>query len=735
MKLRTLALLTLGCCLTPTTTLYAQINITGKVVNAETGVPVKGANIRVSNSLNGTTTNNSGDFSLKLPEGTHTLRITHVGYEQSRHTASKSEKDILIKLQENYVNMNQVVVTGTGTHRRMDNSPVPIQVITAKDLQQAGITNFEDAMTKLNPNISFMTNGMGTTMSMNGMNEDYVLILENGKRLAGEDRYTRIDMANVKRIEILNGAASALYGSDAIAGVINIITDDARNKVNIASNSRYSTKNRFTQSANADFNLGKFGSYTSYQRQQADGWQLSPLTINKKDELVETNKQASTAFHSNTVNQRFTFDPTDRLSFYARGGFYNHKTDRPIPEGDNTTKYDMRYETYTYGGGAQYMINKSSYLNADYFSDNYSSYKDYFMDDSKAKLNAGDSEMTKRLHHHNLNVKGIFSMGDHNKISAGLEYIKESLTSESDNIDGRSMYTAAIYAQDEINISKHFQAYVGLRYIYHETFKNYATPNIALLYKVGGFNFRGSYASGFRTPDLSALYITSESKTGSTRKYTIGNINLKPEKSDNYTLSAEYVHSRFSISVSAFANNVRDMINYRVFTEEERDAYNRGNGTDYDEVKQRDNIEKARIRGISVSLNSYLGAGFSLNGGYSFTDAKDKSKDMPIDKSVKHPGNLAALWNHRWNNYYLTVNLNCRVQGERYSQNYGYAPKFQLWNLHTTHSFNLGNFILEPGAGVENIFNYKDDRPFNSNYATLTPGCSPYVSLAIRFKQ
>ena len=100
------------------------------------------------------------------------------------------------------------------------------------------------------------------------------------------------------------------------------------------------------------------------------------------------------------------------------------------------------------------------------------------------------------------------------------------------------------------------------------------------------------------------------------------------------------------------------MINYRVFTEEERDAYNRGNGTDYDEVKQRDNIEKARIRGISVSLNSYLGAGFSLNGGYSFTDAKDKSKDMPIDKSVKHTGNLAALWNHRWNNYYLTVNLN-----------------------------------------------------------------------------
>lgn len=110
----------------------------------------------------------------------------------------------------------------------MTDSPVPVSVITAKDISSTNISTLEEALVKLTPNISSYTNGMGTTMSLNGINEDYILILENGKRLAGEDRYTRINVANVKRIEILNGAASALYGSDAIGGVINIITDDAR---------------------------------------------------------------------------------------------------------------------------------------------------------------------------------------------------------------------------------------------------------------------------------------------------------------------------------------------------------------------------------------------------------------------------------------------------------------------------------------------------------------------------
>lgn len=110
----------------------------------------------------------------------------------------------------------------------MTDSPVPVSVITAKDLSNASVTSLDEALQKLTPSFSSMTNGMGTTLSLNGLPDDYFIFLENGKRLYGDDTYARINVAKIKRIEILNGASSALYGTNAIGGVINIITDDVK---------------------------------------------------------------------------------------------------------------------------------------------------------------------------------------------------------------------------------------------------------------------------------------------------------------------------------------------------------------------------------------------------------------------------------------------------------------------------------------------------------------------------
>ena len=294
--------------------MFAQTALKGKVVNAETNEPVVGANIRIDHSLAGCTTNGKGEFNISnLPEGTHTLSVTHVSFLPQKYTADSQDENILIKMNESYINLGQVVITGTGTHRRMTNSPVPIQVITAKDLGNANVTNLEDALVKLTPNVTTMTNGMGTTLSLNGMNEDYMLLLENGKRLTGDDRYTRINIANIKRIEILSGAASALYGSDAIGGVINIITDDTKNAVNVSNYTHYTSKGRFSENINADVNAGKFSSYTSYQRREADNWQVNDLDENG----YKTGRPMSTGFLSDNISQRFAYNATDRLSFYV----------------------------------------------------------------------------------------------------------------------------------------------------------------------------------------------------------------------------------------------------------------------------------------------------------------------------------------------------------------------------------------------------------------------------------
>lgn len=751
------SLTALLCCMV--VSMFAQISLSGKVVNAETNDPVVGANIRIDHSLAGCTTNGKGEFTISnLPEGKHLLSVTHVSFLPQKYTANTGEKDILIKMTESYINLGQVVITGTGTHRRMSNSPVPIQVITAKDLGNANVTSLEDALVKLTPNVTTMTNGMGTTLSLNGMNEDYMLLLENGKRLTGDDRYTRINIGNVKRIEILSGAASALYGSDAIGGVINIITDDAKNTVNVSNYTHYTSKGRFSENINADINSGKFSSYTSYQRREADNWQVNDTDENG----YKTGRPMSTGFMSDNISQRFAYNATDRLSFYVRGNYYNYNTRRPetatyfkkgkkkdedgkpIYEETQAYTYNMLHDTYTYGAGAKYMINKSAYIDADFFADNYTSKYDYFL--KSGDFERGDKETRKKTRYYNATVKGIFKPNSWNKVSTGIEYINENFSSESDNISFKNMYTFALFAQDEITILRDLQAVVGIRYLYNENFKNYATPNVALMYKIDHFNFRASYATGYRAPTLSQLYATDEAKTAS--RYTIGNPNLKPEKSNFFSLNGEYTCSRFSIAATGFYNDIKDMINYRVLSDEEIQQMGLGElHEQFSTIRQRDNVDRSKIKGISVNANFYLGAGLTLGGGYIYTDTEAKTlehdsktnKDVvvitPVDKSVKNAANVHARWDHDWNNYHLNVNLSGHIQGERYSSTYGYAPKYQQWDLNTRHTFNLDAFILEPGIGIENIFNKRDDRPWNSNFSTINPGRAVYISLAVKFKK
>ena len=171
--------------------------------------------------------------------------------------------------------LNPVVVTGTGTYHRSDNSPVAVKVITAKELKDTHVLTLQEALTRLTTHITTHTSGMGTFVNFNGISDDYIVILENGKRVSGDDRWSRISLANVRRIEIFSGAASALYGSDAIAGVINIITDDSKEPVSASSTTKVMNHGRLDEDIAVDFTAGKFSSHTSYTYHQADNWQVN----------------------------------------------------------------------------------------------------------------------------------------------------------------------------------------------------------------------------------------------------------------------------------------------------------------------------------------------------------------------------------------------------------------------------------------------------------------------------
>lgn len=650
-------------------------------------------------------------------------------------------------------NLTQVVVTGTGTHSKAKDAVIPVKVLTAEDLRKAHATSLEQALVMLTPSITTMTNGMGTTMMMNGLNEDYILILENGKRLTGDDRYTRINMANIKRIEVLNGASSALYGSEAIGGVINIITEgsnmyskgESREHVNVTNQTQVSSKNRLTESISADVTKGHFSSSTGFQYRQAGNWQVNSQEL-VNNVLKPTGRVMSQGFHSNQLNQRLAWDFGKGLSVYARGSYYDYKTDRPQQatyfKGSKFTEtpaytYDLDHENYLYGAGATWKVNNKVYLEADFYADNLTSERDSF--DTYRK---GGKQLTKRTHYYNGTVKGIFRLGDWNKLSAGVEYVHE--TYEAYNLSFHRTYTLSVFAQDEMRIIKDLNAVLGVRYIEDKNFGSYATPSVALMYSPGPVRLRANYSTGYRTPTLVQTYYENDE----TKNITIGNTDLAPEKSNFYSLNAEYNSKWMTVHATAFMNDVRDMISYRVMPDAE--VAERGLDVKYPtatKYQQRDNVDRAKVKGVTVGTTFFTPVGLKLGGSYTYTHAKQRNTTLnastqlyevalePTDRSMRHTGHVFADWAHTWRKYTLDVNLNGHLQGKRWSTSYGYAPHYAQFDLSTTHTWHMANVDLEPGIGIENILNKRDTRPWCSNFSTLHPGRCLYASFAVKFKK
>ena len=252
-------------------------------------------------------------------------------------------------------NLNPVVVTGSGHHQRLKSTATPVHVLSNLEIREQGIATFDQALTRMLPQVSMAPNSMGTFLRLNGLGNKYILILINGQKLSGDISnnvdLNRINMSRVKRIEILDGAASSLYGSDAIAGVINIITDQPTSSlVSVTSDTHVSGKGILTQGVNVDIFKNGFGSYTTFTHDRADSYQNNALEY-KKGSDTETQQTIApffTGYRSSIVGQKFTFNPNQYLALNA-GLDYSYKiTDRPHTRQDITggTDYEMRYKGF-----------------------------------------------------------------------------------------------------------------------------------------------------------------------------------------------------------------------------------------------------------------------------------------------------------------------------------------------------------------------------------------------------
>ena len=651
-------------------------------------------------------------------------------------------------------NLNPVVVTGSGHHQRLKSTATPVHVLSSQEIREQGISTFDGALTRMMPQVSMSPNSMGTFLRLNGLGNKYILILINGQKLTGDISnnvdLNRINMSRVKRIEVLDGAASSLYGSDAIAGVINIITDQpTQNLISVTSDTRVSGHGQLTENVTLDIYKNGFGSYTSFSHDRADSYRNNDLEYVKGSdtETQQTIAPLFTGYRSNIIGQKFTYSPIEQLALNA-GLDYSYKiTDRPETRQDITggTDYEMRYKGFRWNVGGIYKFTAKNSLQANFTVDRFRYGKEYDVETKSYAV--GDYVQSKKQLMMDGELKAILGLTKNSTTIFGADWRKDYLTATSGNID-ENVYSIAAYAQHEHKLFKDFTATLGLRLTHHETFKNHLTPKVALMYAPGNFRFRATYSAGFRAPGLDELYYHYFSVNRGKAQISFGNQDLNPEKSNYFSLNAEYRDEVIAVSVTGYLNRINDMVvkqNVKVddtslaMLRKEFPEMTDDQAAKLEQYALYQNSDKGDVKGVQVNVSANIFQGFNLSTNYVYTYARTKSGEewTPLERSIRHAATIAANYHHTWGRYGLNVNLNGRLQSKTYYPGYEDAPGYGIWNLHTTHSFDVAKWMfLEPAIGVDNIFNKVDDRIDSSQrkYALYSPGRMLVVGLKVRFK-
>ena len=653
-------------------------------------------------------------------------------------------------------NLNPVVVTGSGHHQRLKSTATPVRVLSAQEIHEQGISTFDAALTRMLPQVSMSPNSMGTFLRLNGLGNKYILILVNGQKLTGDISnnidLNRINMARVKRIEVLDGAASSLYGSDAIAGVINIITDQpTQNLVSVESNTRISGKGQLTEAVTLDIFTHGFGSYTSYTHDRANSYRINGLEFVKGSD-TETQPSISplyTGYRSDLVAQKFTYSPNDKLALNA-GFDYSYKiTDRPNTNPDVTggTDYEMQYKGFRWNVGGIYKFTPKNSLQATFTADRFRYGKDYDVETKSNKV--GDFVLSKKQHAYEADVKSILGLLKGGTTIFGMNWRKDCLFATSGNID-QSAHTLAFYGQHEQRFLQDFTATIGARITHHETFGDHFTPKATLMYAPGAFRFRATYSAGFRAPGLDELYYHYYSVNRGKPQISFGNHDLKPEKSHYFSLNAEYHTDRLLVSVTGYMNRINDMVvKQNISVDDASRAMLQGEFPEMtdDEASKLasyalyQNSDKGDVKGVQVNVSANLFQGFNLSANWAYAYARTKSGGewSVLERSIRNAATIAANYHHAWGRYALNVNLNGRLQSKTYyTGTYEDAPGFGIWNLNTTHTIDCAKWaLIEPSIGIDNLFDKTDHRIDSSvrKYALYNPGRMLTVGLKVRFKQ
>ena len=681
--------------------------------------------------------------------------------------------------------LQEVVVTGTGTQHLLRNAPVQTEVISSRTLRQYGGRSLEDILGGLSASFAFNEGDMGSQMQMNGLGNNYILILVDGKRLhgdvGGENDLQLVDPNNIERIEIVKGASSALYGSDAIAGVINIITKKHDEALLVENTTRYGSYNDLRQHNGVGLAFGSLKSYTNFQLQHSDGWQNTATEWTPSSAAPITDSRNKTVNrHTNwQLSEQLTWSVKPQLELYAAGSYYRKGIYRPkgkYPKYDVKT-FDMKYRnaSASVGGKWNHGLTRTSSdaitldidwnRHAYYHAFTSTTLAEGFDEQGRLILDfpyfAGQQSLQSDQQRTMAHLKGVFTLPRGHRLSAGVEARYDYLKAPT-SIEGKtaSDNTEALYVQDEWSLGltragtdgqgPTLQLTPGLRLNRNQGFGYRLTPKLAAMLSAGDLRLRASWSQGFKTPTLKEMNYRYIREMTTIIMY-LGNRDLDAQTSNYYSLNAEYTWGGLNLSVTGYYNKLDNMIALVTASRQEAPAdYRQQYGEMLGKVRRYENMEDARTCGVDVNLR-YTLRDFTANLGYSYLDTDahvydtdhDRLKQVTIDGMAHHKGSASLTWQHslgsrrQANAPELGFGLYGRFSTKRYYQTDGDGKGYQTWRITGRYACSprRSAFRFQLEAGIDNIFNYCDRTPHGLHLGTTTPGRTLYAALTVRFKE
>ena len=680
--------------------------------------------------------------------------------------------------------LEEVVVTGTRSERTLGALPMPVTLLKADLIKTMGSVRLNDVLTEQTGLVVVpQVNGQGSGIQLQGLDPAYTLILVDSEpligRFTGTLELSRLAIGNIKQVEIIKGPSSSLYGSDALAGVINIITErPTTNQGNIGL--RYGSNNTLDLNGSGSLVGKNLGVYLFANRYSTDGYDLSPENFGK----------TVSPFRNYTFGSRVTYHLGSKTDISVGGRYFDEKQDFNFDVLSNGNSIR------TYGAGTVSDWNLNPVI-THRFSNKFKGtgrfYTTQYSTNTFLKRQRDDSVTYRddfRQAFTRYEAMGEYFFNEKHIVTVGGGHIQEGvITSRYNDQLERRQQTDYLFAQHEWTPYQPLVMIAGLRYDRNSIYGDQLSPKFSARFELNKkVSFRGSIGVGFKAPDFRQLHLNFNNQAagyivlgtevikdklvelqeqGLIRSYLfdpalIGKLRAESSVAVNIGGKAE-VFPKLNLDYNLFRNEVDNLI------ESQPLAIN----TSGQRISSFRNIQRALMQGIEADLSYPITSLFSLSLGYQLLFAKDRDVADAVDRGEvfwrdpntlvskrlksseyvglynrsRHTGNFKIFYCNREKGLDATLRIIYRgkfglggidgnIQGETVApsdrNNNGVLDDYdQFVNgyalVNTSVAKTIGSFRFQ--FGIDNVFNYTD--PIN---IPNLPGRLIYLSAGYTFK-